>query len=295
MALRTTITERQRRLGSELRKLREQAGLTVSDSAASIGMGRVHLTHVEAGRTAISTERLHGLCASYGCTSSTYVDALVCLSEAKGKGWWSPYKGKLPTAALDLAEMEASSEDLRSYESLFIPGLFQTEDYTRSVFQASDTVATTEGVDTSVRFRMQRQALLTREDSPKVHAVIHEAALHVRFGGTNVMRRQLLHLVELADLPNVTIQVLPFTAKAVSALNTPFCLLTSHSGALETVQLDHPEQSLYLHAPDAVARYRRQFERLRTNALPPVNARATPVSHDSRDSLGLIQYVLYTL
>ncbi|MFE7120878.1 helix-turn-helix domain-containing protein [Streptomyces sp. NPDC057654] len=295
MALRTTTTERQRRLGAELRKLREQAGLTVSDGGASIGMGRVHLTHVERGHTAISTDRLRALCGTYGCTSSTYIDALVSLSEAKGKGWWSSYKGRLSPASLDLAELEASADELRSYESLFIPGLFQTEAYARSIFQASDTVTTPEAVETAVRFRIQRQSVVTRENPPAIHAVLHEAALHVRFGGTEVMRKQLLHLVALADLPNVTIQVLPFTSAAVSAINTPFCLLTSHTGALETVQMDHPAQAVYLHTPDATSRYRRQFELLRSTALPPVDASLTPAKHESRDSLGLVQYVLYTL
>ncbi|MFD8384145.1 helix-turn-helix domain-containing protein [Streptomyces sp. NPDC059679] len=295
MALRTNPTERQRRLAAELRRLREQAGLTLNEAGALIGMGRVHLTHIEGGRTAISTERLRRLCESYGCTSSTYIEALVTLSEDKGKGWWSAYKGKLTPSALDLAELESKANELHSYESLFIPGLFQTEDYTASIFHADDEVNTLDHIETAVGFRMQRQTVLTGESPPEIHAVIHEAALHMRFGGQAVMRKQLLRLIELADLPHVSIQVLPFSAGGVSTLSTPFFILTSHGSSLETVLIETPAQSLYLHDGDSVTKYRRQFDRLRSAALPAVDTQVTPVTHDSRDSLGLIQYVLYTL
>ncbi|MFF8815915.1 helix-turn-helix domain-containing protein [Streptomyces pactum] len=295
MALRTTISERQRRLGAELRKLREQAGLTVSEAGGLIGMGRVHLTHVEAARTAIPTPRLRALCESYGCTSATYVDALVCLSEDKGKGWWSAYKGKLPASALDLAELEAKADALASYESLFIPGIFQTEDYTTSIFRADDEVNTPEAIETAVGFRMARQGILTGERPPEVHAVIHEAALHMRFGGAAVMRKQLLRLIELSELPNVTIQVLPFAAEGVSTLSTPFLVLSSHGRALQTVLLETPAESLFLHDAEPITKYRKQFDRLRAAALPPIDAKVSPATHETRDSLGLIQYVLYTL
>ncbi|MGW0563415.1 helix-turn-helix domain-containing protein [Streptomyces sp. NPDC003016] len=296
MALRTTTTERQRRLGAELKKLREEAKFTVNEGGALIGMGRVHLTHVEGGNTAISSERIRALCTSYGVTSSTYVDALVDLAESPSKGWWSGYKGRLPSSALDLAELESKATSLRSYESLFLPGLFQLEEYTRSIFRASDVVTTPEGIESAVHFRKQRQSILAGDDvPPTVHAVIHEAALHMRFGGADVMRRQLLRLVEMAELPHVTIQIFPFTADAVSALTTPFCYIGSHGGALETVLVEHPADSMFLHGQETVTKYRRQFDRLSAAALPPVDASVLPVKQASRDSLGLIQHILYTL
>ncbi|SEC35944.1 helix-turn-helix domain-containing protein [Streptomyces melanosporofaciens] len=295
MALRTNPTERQRRLGAELRRLREQAGLTLNEAGALIDMGRVHLTHVEGGRTAIPSERLRRLCEGYGCTSVPLVEALVSLGEDKGKGWWSGYKGRLVPSALDLAEFESHANELHSYESLFIPGLFQTEDYTASIFRADDEANTPDHVDTAVGFRMQRQRILHGERPPEVHAVIHEAALHMRFGGAKVMRKQLLRLIELADLPHVSIQILPFTAEGISTLSTPFFMLASHGRALETVLLESPSQSSFLHDEPSLTKYRRQFHRLSTAALRPVDTTVAPFAHDSRDSLGLIQYVLYTL
>ncbi|MBW8089896.1 helix-turn-helix domain-containing protein [Streptomyces hygroscopicus subsp. hygroscopicus] len=294
MALRTNPTERQRRLGAELRRLREQAGLTLHEAGALIDMGRVHLTHVEGGRTAIPSDRLRRLCEGYGCTSSPFIEALVSLAEDKGKGWWSAYKNTMPAAALDLAELESRAVGLRSYESLFIPGIFQTEDYIRAIFRVSDVLASPSDIERAVEFRMHRQAALTAEGPPTVHAVIHEAALHMRFGGSVVTRRQLLRLVELAELPHVTIQILPFTADGLPMVKTPFNLIASHSGILETIQLDHASQSMFLHDPDSVAQYRRHFDRLRAVALPPVDTSPSALNHDVRDSLGLVRHVLYS-
>lgn len=265
------------------------------EAGAVIGMGRVHLTHVENGRTAISAERIRTLCQRYGVTSSTYVEALVTLTESSGKGWWSDYRTQLRASALDLAELEAEATYLRSYESLFLPGLFQVEGYTRAIFQASDAVSTHEEIEAAVHFRLGRQRVLTDDLPPQVHAIIHEAALHMRFGGTDIMRQQLLRLVELAELPHVTIQIMPFTAVAVSALTTSFCHLASHDGALETVLMEHPAGSAFLHSDDDMAKYRRQFARLSDAALPAIDTTIIPVKHAARDSLGLVQHILYTL
>jgi Domain of unknown function (DUF5753) len=107
----------------------------------------------------------------------------------------------------------------------------------------------------------------------------------MRFGGSAVMRRQLRHIIELADLPHVTVQVLPFTADGVSAAHTPFSLITSDGGHLDTVLMDHPAaQTFYLHERDQLAQYRRQFQRLCSVALPPVDTKVTPIDHDPRDS-----------
>ncbi|MDJ0347074.1 helix-turn-helix transcriptional regulator [Streptomyces sp. H10-C2] len=296
MALRTSATERQRRLGAELRKLREGVGMSISEAGDAIGMGRTHLSHVEAARTAIPTDRLLALCRTYGCTDEPYTEALVSLSEDSGKGWWSDYRRTMHPLALDMAELEAASNALSSYESLFIPGLFQIEDYTRSIFESDAAATGTQLNEHAVTFRMERQEILKGERPPQVHAIIHEAALHMRIGGPSTMRRQLLRLIELADLPHVTIQIVPFAAEGVSTLSTPFFIISSHGSTLETVLMEHPAQSLYLHEVEAVTKYRSQFARLGSVALPSVDARVTPAAHDSsRDSLGLIQHLLYTL
>ncbi|MFS8199938.1 helix-turn-helix domain-containing protein [Streptomyces sp. CWNU-52B] len=213
MGLRTTISERQRRLGYELKHLREQAGFSAGEAAERIGMGRAQLSQIETAKTTILTERLRELCHLYGCIDATYVDALVAMSEATGRGWWTAYKKPMEQGPLNMAELERDAVELRLHQSLFIPGLFQTADYAQAVFATPKLGFENEDIGDALKFRMQRQSILTRESPPSVHAVIHESALHMKFGGTDVLREQLLHLVELARLPHVAIRIYPFSSQ----------------------------------------------------------------------------------
>lgn len=253
MGLRTTISERQRRLGVELKQLREQAGLSAADAAQRIRMSRTQLSHIELGRTSILTERLLELCHTYGCMDEPYIDALVSMSEATGKGWWSGYRKRRGPGALNLAEMEANAVALRTHQSLFIPGLFQTAEYARAIF-ASPALGV-DDIEEALEFRLARQRVLTGGSPPAVHAVIHEAALHLRFGSSQTVREQLLHLIELARLPHVTIQVYPFTAQAYSALSGNFVHLIPENPRLGTVVLEQPTGDQYLTEPERLEQY----------------------------------------
>ncbi|MFI5796780.1 helix-turn-helix domain-containing protein [Streptomyces sp. NPDC051677] len=293
MGLRTTISERQRRLGFELKQLREQAGLNAAEASQRISMSRAQLSHIELGRTSILTERLLELCRTYGCTDEPYIDALVSMSEATGKGWWGAYKKRLGSAALNLAELEADAVALRMHESLFIPGLFQTADYARAIF--SSPKLGFENIEDGLKFRMERQHILTRRNPPSVHAVIHEAALHMRFGSVQVVREQLVRLIELARLPNVTIQVYPFSAQAYAALSGNFVHAIPATPRLGTVIHDRATGPDYLREPAQLRQYSALFDRLTENALHPVDVSLAPEAHSVKDSLALIQHLLYTL
>ena len=293
LALRTQISERQRRLGAELRRLRDHSGVTTSEAAAAAGFKAPFLSNIEAGRTAITTERLRRLCTYYGVSSSPYTDALVALSESTGKGWWSTYRGRVTPYALNLAEMEISAVRLCSYEPLLIPGLLQTEDYIRALF--GDVQPTHATVDDAINFRLERQRVFTGEDPPIVHAVIHEAALRVHYGGPEVMRAQLLHLIEVARLPNVTVQIFPFRARMYPGVSTPFLYAAPRVEELATVVLDHPAEPIYRDAQEHLSLYRSLFDRLTKSALAPVDPHIAPESHAVPDSLTLIQHLLYDL
>jgi hypothetical protein len=142
---------------------------------------------------------------------------------------------------------------------------------------------------------MERQHVLTRENPPSVHAVIHESALHMRFGGTRVVREQLLHLVELARLPNVTVQIYPFSAQAHPALSGNFVHLVPDVPELSTVLLELPIGLTYLGDGPSLTQYSGLFQHLSENALAPVDVSLAPETHSVKDSLALIQHVLYTL
>ncbi|WP_149826519.1 helix-turn-helix domain-containing protein [Streptomyces tailanensis] len=291
MGLRANPTYRQRRFGAEVRAIRECAGLSTVEAAEVMGMRQSHISNVEAGRTSLSPERLRALAAAGGCENTTYVDALVELGQRSGKGWWTAYREQLRPSLLDLVELEDSVERVICYEPMFIPGLFQTLAYATAGYRGGYTMATPEQQDREVDFRMQRQRVLTRERPPRIHAVVHEAALHVSWGRPEIMRDQLLRLIEVAQLPNVTLQVLPFDGRV--GFGTSFTFLEPTAPQLSTVVVAHVEKSLYLGEPEVLTRYRTWFARLCEAALPSVEADggAPPV----KDSLRLIQRLLHPL
>lgn len=289
VGLRTEISERQRRVGAELRRLRENAGLSAPEAGARIGIRGPAVSHIEAGRLGINLERLTAWLDLYGCSDSLFREALTTMSRRTGKGWWTAYHGVVTPSALDLAESEDNTRSLASYETLLIPGLLQIADYARVI------LANSSSREHSLRFRIDRQRILEAHDPTPLHAVIHESALHQHYGGKQVMREQLLHLLEVSDLPQVTLQILPFTCQEYASTDTPFMVMTAEHSALDTVLMEHPVGSVYLADPAAVSVYRSRFNRLTELALPPVNSSPSSRVHAERDSWGLIQHILYTL
>lgn len=295
LALRTSISERQRRLGAELRRQRERSGRSLAEAAAAVGMSSSHLSHVEAGRTALTIDRLRALCRAYGLNHEPYVEALVAMAESSGRGWWSAYRRRQPQTALNLAELEAGADRLESQEPLCIPGLFQTEAYMHASFDMLGPGRGERDAADSAEFRLRRQQVLTGQRPPAVHLVIHEAALHVHVGTPEVMREQLVHLVELARLPHVVIQVFPYEAGVYAAHSGAFLLIRPTVEELGTVLLDHPVQPLYLDDPEHIARYAEMFRRLTELALPPIDPDTHPEHRTGKCSRGLVQHILYTL
>ncbi|ARF55627.1 helix-turn-helix domain-containing protein [Streptomyces gilvosporeus] len=293
MAPRTQPSERQRRLGAELRKLRLRAGISGSRAAEILDADRARISNIEAGRIDVSRNRLYKVLREYGCPDGPYFDALMEMAQSRGVGWWDEFRDVMRRQALDLAEMESRAASIRVHEPLAIPGMFQTEDYAHAVMQAvSPDMGPT---DRFVQFRMARQRVLTCEAPLPYHAVIHEAALRVRVGGPQVMRKQLRKLIEVARLPNVTVQVFPFERGAYPAFSRPFVLFGGSTGELDTVYLEHSLKIVFLGDGADVDDYSKMFERLSDLALDPVDPEAAPESHIGRDSLSLIQHAMYEL
>ncbi|MEU1419413.1 helix-turn-helix transcriptional regulator [Kitasatospora sp. NPDC005751] len=294
MALRTQISERQKRFGAELRRLREAAGLAVKDAGATIGMGGPQLSHIEAARTGLDPARLTTLLSTYGCTDETYMAILHELGASDGKGWWTEFKGKVPTLALDLAEVEDRATSLASYDSLYIPGVFQLPAYAIAIYESPNQTTVWDS-KTQVRFRTERQRILSDDRQREFRFVIHEAALRMRFAGDDVMMAQLLHLVDMAALPNVTVQVLPFTAPRHAPLSASFLLCDPGCADLSTVILDAPRRAEHLGDQADIAAYRRKLQQLSDVALPAVDTSKSLRNLPARSSLGLIQHLVYLL
>jgi transcriptional regulator with XRE-family HTH domain len=260
-------TVRRRRLAAELRRLRDQAQLTIDDVAEKLKCSASKISRIETGHNGVSPKDARELLRLYGLPGDQ-VEALVQLArEARKKGWWHAYHEAFTGAFVGL-EAEASS--LRAYQALLVPGLLQTEDYTRAVIRAARPDATAAQVETRVQARLARQQLLTEVDPPQFWAVVDEAVLCRPVGGTRVMREQLRSLAERATLPHVTIQVLPFSAGAHAGMEGPFLILGFPEQAdPDVVYVDNTTAGIYLEDPAEILRYTLMFDHLRAAALGP--------------------------
>ncbi|MFC4500527.1 MULTISPECIES: helix-turn-helix domain-containing protein [Streptomyces] len=293
MPPRTSPSERQRRLGTELRKLRLRAGMSGDAAAELIDAERTRISHIENGRVDVPRNGLYRLLRAYGCAEGAYFEHLMAMAHESGKGWWGQFSDTIGPAARDLAELESRSTVLRTHEPLLVPGLLQTQEYARATVGATE--ADPQRADRYAQFRLARQRVLTDASPLAYHAVIFEAALHTRVGGPAVMRRQLLRLIEASRLPNVTVQVFPFEAGNYAAHTQSFVIYGTASPDLDTVYLEHPMQPVFLRNGDQLDEYAKMFDRLSELALAPIDPESAPESHESRDSLSLVQHVMYTL
>ncbi|MGH3329267.1 MAG: helix-turn-helix domain-containing protein [Streptomycetales bacterium] len=272
----TTPTVRRRRLGAELRRLREAAGLTMDEAGKGLERAESTISRIENARNAIRPLDVRLLLDLYGVTDKRARAALEALArDSRKKGWWHTYADLLSPAYSDLISLEDDAEGVLTFELALVPGLLQTEDYARAVLTGGRMTAAAEEVETLVTVRMTRQAVLARPESPlRLWAIVSEAALRQQIGGPDVMRAQLRHLVEAADRPNVTLQVLPFSAEAHPGSNGPFVVFEfPESTALDVVLLENLTSSLYLEQEPEVRRYTLAYEHLRAIALAPADSR----------------------
>lgn len=260
-------TVRRRRLAAELRRLRDQAKLTIEDVAEKLECSSSKISRIETGHVGVNPRDARELLRLYG-VADDQLEALVQLSrEARKKGWWHSYNEVFTGAFVGL-EAEASS--LRAYQALLIPGLLQTEDYMRAVIRAARPDATGAEVDKRVKARLARQRLLTDVEPPRYWAVIDEAVLCRSVGGEAVMHAQLNWLAARATLPHVTIQVLPFAAGAHPGMEGPFLILGFPEQAdPDVVYVDNTTAGIYLEEPAEILRYTLMFDHLRAGALSP--------------------------
>ena len=268
MPLRSTATARQERLGAELRKMREAAGITARDTARLLGTDPAKVSHIEAGRLGVSEERLRRLAAFYECGDTALIDVLVTMANGQGrKGWWEAYRGVVPAGMLDIAELEYHAVELRTIQLTHIPGVFQTEDYTRTVFGHTIPPLPENELEARVAHRMERSSVLHREAAPPYEALIHEAALRMRFGGSKLVRAQLEHLQELSHLPHIGVRVIPFASEAYIGSGHAMLYASGPVRALDTVQIDSAHGITFLHAVPHLANYRVLYDKLATVAL----------------------------
>lgn len=270
MASKPSPTLLRRQLGAELRRLRERTHRTVADVAGGLGWSQSKLSRIETATIGIRGDDLERLLGEYGVGDKERSRLIALRGQARQKAWWEAYGDALPDAYETLIGFEAEASVISTYEAQVVPGLLQTDEYANAVTLADGVYDDPDVLGQRVAVRMARQAVLIREPPPQLRVVLDEAVLRRRIGGHDVLRRQLMRLVEAAERPTVTLQVLPFDAGAHRALAGSFIILEFADGA------DHPlvysegmTGGVFRSRPEELRSYLTSFAALRDVALSP--------------------------
>ena len=244
-------------LGAQLRRLREASNLTTGEAAEAIRATHSKISRLERGRSGARQRDVADLLSLYGVTDEAEREELLMLARQAGApGWWQQYSDVLPKWFELYIGLEKAASIIRAYEVQFVHGLMQTEDYARAVILIANARASAEEIARRVSVRMRRQQLLTQPGAPELWAVLDEAALRRPPDGPKVMRAQLEHLLQITDLPNVTLQIVPFDVGPHAAAGGPFTILRFPEPDLpDLVYLEQLNSALYLDQPDDVIDY----------------------------------------
>ncbi|MBV1945757.1 helix-turn-helix transcriptional regulator [Streptomyces sp. BV129] len=268
MASNVNPTVRRRRLGQELRKLRELKGMTAEEVADRLLVSQSKISRLENGRRSISQRDVRDLCGVYEVEDQRVVDSLMEMArDSRQQGWWHTF-GDIPYSVY--IGLETDAQSLRVYEPQLVTGLLQTRAYAEALVRGALPETSTAEIEKRVKVRMRRQERVTDQENPlRLWVVLDEAALHRVVGSKLIMREQLEHLGELSQLPHVTVQVLPFEVGAHPGLNGQYAILEFADAAdSSVVYLEGVTSDLYLEKAPDVQKYAVMYEHLRAQALP---------------------------
>ncbi|MEU3952196.1 helix-turn-helix transcriptional regulator [Streptomyces achromogenes] len=266
MASNVDPTVRRRRLGQELRRLRELKGMTAEEVAERLLVSQSKISRLENGRRSISQRDVRDLCGVYEVEDKRIVDSLMEMArDSRQQGWWHTF-GDIPYSVY--IGLETDAESLRVYEPQIVTGLLQTRPYAEALVRGALPETSAEEIEKRVEVRMRRQERITTERNPlRLWVVLDEAALHRVVGSRLVMREQLEHLIELSELPHVTVQVLPFEVGAHPGINGQYAILEFADAAdSSVVYLEGVTSDLYLEKAQDVQKYAVMYEHLRAQS-----------------------------
>lgn len=268
MPARPRPTVRLRRLAGNLRRLREARELSREDVSESTGINTATLYRIETARVRPQARTLAAMLNLYEVQGAERSALMQLLKDSGQSGWLQTYEDELPEEYSAYIEFEDEAAVVWNYESLFIPGLLQTEEYARALVRGVLPGASREQIEKRVEVRMKRQAVLERPQPLKLWAICDEAALHRSVGGPRVMRDQLLHLNSCMELPHVTLQVVPFGVGAHPGMPGSFMVLKFPDDP-SVVYIDSMAGDLFLEEEAEVRRYSGTYEHLRALADNP--------------------------
>ncbi|MGW1812222.1 helix-turn-helix domain-containing protein [Streptomyces sp. NPDC002125] len=273
MAPRHAPTVRQRRFGTELRRLREAAGMSAPKAAELLGTDRTTISNVEAGRFGISEERLRRLGSIYECDDPALIEALATMTGGRERGWWDEYRGKIPPDFLEVSELEHHASSLRTLQTAHLPGMFQIEDHTRALFDLFIPALARLEIELRIAHRLARHQVLTNEPAVTYTGLIHESALRMQVGGRRVAKAQLSRLLDESERDNVILMVVPFSIGGFPMAGDSVLYAAAQSPHLDTVQVDSPIGAVYFDSPTQLADFRRRLDAVEQAALNPTQSR----------------------
>ncbi len=258
-------------LGTQLRRLREASGITPDQAGYEIRGSRSKISRIEHGRVGFKERDISDLLTLYGVTDEQLRAGMLALArQANSPGWWAKYNDILPDWFEPYLGLESAASLIRNFELQFVHGLLQTRDYARAVTALGQS-STSQDIERRVSLRLQRQQLLHSAEPPRVWFVMDEAALRRPVGGRHVMRAQLSHLLEVAALPHVTLQVVPFRRGGHAAAGGSFTILRFAAPDLpDVVYLEQLTSALLLDDRTHVDHYMEVMNRLSAEAHTPV-------------------------
>ncbi len=276
MPVRPSPTVRRRRLRYELRRLRDEHGLTIEQVQEASGgdIKAPSISRWENGERSVRPTDLRLLLDIYQVHGDRREALLTLARQAKERGWWQSYASAIPDWFAVYVGLEAEAARISEYAAELVPGLLQTPEYYRAFLRAAPAAGSEEEIGRKIEVRTARQERLTGEDPPEYWAVLNEAVIRRAVGGTEAMRAQLHHIAERARLPHVSVQVLPFAAGAHPAMDGAFSILGFPEATdPDVVYLENQAGSLYLEEEPEIDRYARMSSHLIAKALDPEESR----------------------
>jgi hypothetical protein len=265
-----SVTVRRMLVGAHLRRLREEKGISRADAGFTIRASESKMSRLELGRVAFKERDVSDLLMLYGVTDPEQRDAVLALvREANRAGWWREYDDVMPGYFQNYVGLEEAATQLRTYETHFVPGLLQTPEYARAVLEATGLKLSARDLERAVNLRLKRQGVLTRPNPLRVWAVLDEGALRRELGDLEIYRAQLEHLLQLAELPNVALQVLPLRAGLIAGGGAFSVLRFSDADLPDVVYVEHLVSALYIEKVEHVERYTEVMDRLSVQSLTP--------------------------
>ncbi|MCX3060642.1 helix-turn-helix domain-containing protein [Streptomyces beihaiensis] len=263
------LTARRVRLGAELRKLREAAGMKGREAAALLGADSVQISQIESGVAGVSAERVRRLAAHYACTDAALIQALVDMATDRTRGWWEEYRGVLPPAFLDLAELEHHASFLHEVVITHVPGLLQTADYARAIYTYMAPGLPRSEVEPRVEHRMARRTVIQGASPTPYETTIHEFALRVRVADRRVARTQLLEILRQIENGHVVVRVIPVDQDDFAGAGASMLYVGGPLPQLDTGLRDAPTGTAFIDAEPQLKRLRTLLRKVEKATLAP--------------------------